>query len=91
MNNLYQELQSSQFSPQEEQLRSMMQEFKSAPNKHQYLQNMLTQNPALRNIQGVAGLLNGKLNESALRNMFIKSAQAQGLDPQRMMTVFGLQ
>lgn len=91
MNSLYQELRSSQSNQSEEQLKAMVEDFKSSPNKKQYLQNMIMQNPTLKNIQGITNLLNGKLDENMMRNMFIKSAKARGFDPQRMMTIFGLQ
>lgn len=90
MNSLYQEMQSYQSNPQEEQLKAMVADFKNAPNKMQYIQNMVMQNPALKNIQGITNLLQGRVDENTMRNMFIKSARARGFDPQRMMTIFGL-
>lgn len=96
MNSLYQEMHLSQSTSkqftteQENQIRQAADAFKQSPNKKQFLQNIIASNPAIKNMKSITNLLNGNIDENMMRSLFIKQAESQGIDPNYMMNLLGL-
>ena len=83
MNNLYQQLNQSQQLPSNlNQIKSMMNMVRGAQNPKMMLQNMINQNPQMRQVMNLV-----QQNGGDPKTAFYNLARQKGIDPDQVLNM----